>query len=33
MSRYVAMISTGASQSLMKMEAVEMAMIPIGRNI
>jgi len=29
---YVAMISTGASHSLMKIEAVEIAMIAIGRN-
>jgi hypothetical protein len=33
MSRYVAMISTGASQSLIKIEAVEIAMIPMGRNV
>jgi hypothetical protein len=33
MSRYVAMINTGASQSLIKIEAVEIAMIPIRRNI
>jgi hypothetical protein len=30
---YVAIISTGASQSLMRIEAVEIAMIPMGRNI
>jgi hypothetical protein len=28
---YEAMVNTGASQSLIRIEAVEIAMIPIGR--